>query len=62
MSTVGLDGMWDLNGFVLVSVLQKLGAIAYYVTVTQAASRLGEQIWYLRGPWIARYSADDGGV
>ena len=54
--------MWDLNGFVLVSVLQKLGAIAYYVTVTQAASRLGEQIWYLRGPWIARYSADDGGV
>ena len=54
---VGNDGLWNLPGFVLVSILQKLGALGYYVSLLAACSRLGEAIWYNQGPWISRYSA-----
>lgn len=56
---VGNDGLWSLPGFVLVSVLQKLAALGYYVSLLAACSRLGEAIWYSQGPWVTRYSATD---
>jgi hypothetical protein len=56
VANLGAEGLWSLPGFVLVSIVQKAGALFYYVLLLSACARLGEPVWYTRAPWIARFA------
>ncbi len=50
------DGLWLLPSYQFASGLQKIASLFYYLSILQTCGRLGESIWYWRGPWVARYS------
>lgn len=55
---MGSDALWSLPGFAFMSALQKIASLGYYYVLLDACARLGDEVWYWRGPWIARFSAD----
>jgi hypothetical protein len=60
--------LWSEPGFVFVALLQKLASVAYYLLVLFTCAKLGDPVWYLRTPWIHKFSgagsavAPEGGV
>ena len=45
-----------MPGFVFVSLLQKFASVLYYLLVVFTCAKLGEPRWYLRTPWIIKFS------
>ena len=56
----GAEKIWDLPGFVTVSILQKLGSMLYYILMLTICARMGDTIWYSKAPWIHRFSMGMG--
>merc|ERR1719231_1556163 len=48
-------GLWDSNGYMPVSILQKFVAALYYVANFQLLSTLGQPRWYKRDEWVEMY-------
>jgi len=48
--------LWSMPGFIFVSLLQKAASLVYYLLVLFTCAKLGDPVWYLRAPWIAKFS------
>jgi hypothetical protein len=48
--------LWSMPGFIFVSLLQKLASVVYYLLVLFTCAKLGDPVWYLRTPWINKFS------
>ena len=46
------DSLWSNSSFVCLSILQKIVAIGYYLSLVSATLRLGEAKWYRKSHWI----------
>jgi len=48
-------GVWDVEGYMAVSILQKFVAALYYVANLQLLSTLGQARWYKKDEWVEMY-------
>jgi hypothetical protein len=54
--------LWGMPGFIFVSLLQKLASVVYYLLVLFTCAKLGDPVWYLRLPWIHKFSGAGSAV
>ena len=47
--------LWNVSGFTLVSIIQKLFATYYYVINIRTAIQLGQPKFYTKEPWVQMY-------
>ena len=45
-----------MPGFIFISLLQKLCSVMYYLLIVFTCAKLGAPVWYLRTPWIQKFS------
>lgn len=49
--------LWDNGLFYLLSVVQKLVSLLYYIVVVRTTIKLGEPRLYEKSAWVAQYQA-----
>jgi hypothetical protein len=48
-----LDSLWDINSFVVLSHIQKIVAIPYYLLNIRATMKLSAPIYFTKDAWVA---------